>query len=361
MPKAPIRVGFIGLNPDSHWAAAAHLPALRSLSDEFEVVGVANSTPESAQRTAQALGLKHAFASSADLVYSPEVDLVVVTVKVPHHEQLVTLALDAGKHVHCEWPLGNGLEEAEKLADLAESKGVVATVGTQARVAPEVLYLAQLIREGYVGEVLSTSIVASGANWADRTSAELAYLYDCATGATMLTIPMGHLLAALRDVLGEVKHVKAHLQIRRPLVTIEETGTTFERTAADQIMVSGQLESGAALSLHYRGGMSRGTNLLWEINGSEGDIQVTGAHGHAQMVQLSIRGARGEQRELQPLVPPDSAYAGLPADLPARNVAAVYARVANDIRRGTRTAPSFRDAVGLHRLLDQIELAARLP
>ncbi len=47
-----IRVGFIGLNPDSHWAATAHLPALDWLNDEFEIVGVANSSFESARRTA---------------------------------------------------------------------------------------------------------------------------------------------------------------------------------------------------------------------------------------------------------------------------------------------------------------------
>ena len=47
------------------------------------------------------------------------------------------------------------------------------------------------------------------------------------------------------------------------------------KNAEDQILVIGQLESGAAASVHYRGGLSRGTNLLWEINGTEGDIQVT--------------------------------------------------------------------------------------
>nr|WP_320049175.1 hypothetical protein [uncultured Desulfuromonas sp.] len=37
-----IRIGFIGLNPDSHWAAMAHVPALNFLSHSFEIVGVAN-------------------------------------------------------------------------------------------------------------------------------------------------------------------------------------------------------------------------------------------------------------------------------------------------------------------------------
>ena len=102
MTDTPIRIGFIGLNPDSHWAAMAHLPALQSLGNTFEIVGVANSTPESAQRTAEALGLKHAFTSPAEFAASPYVDLVVVTVKVPYHFELVSAALNAGKHVYCE-------------------------------------------------------------------------------------------------------------------------------------------------------------------------------------------------------------------------------------------------------------------
>ena len=48
MSEQPIRVGFIGLNPDSHWAAMAHIPALKSLPGKFTVVGVANSSAESA-------------------------------------------------------------------------------------------------------------------------------------------------------------------------------------------------------------------------------------------------------------------------------------------------------------------------
>src|SRR5690606_967832 len=131
----PIRVGIIGLNPGIHWAATAHMPALAALADRFEVVGVANSSVQSARHAAQAFGLRHAFESPAALAASPEVDLVAVTVKVPHHFALVKAAVDAGKHVFCEWPLGNGLAEARQLADMAEARGVVAAVGTQMRTA----------------------------------------------------------------------------------------------------------------------------------------------------------------------------------------------------------------------------------
>lgn len=358
MPKS-IRVGFIGLNPDSHWAATAHLPALKALGDRFEIVGVANSSIESSRRTASTLGLSRAFADVAELVASPEVDLVVVTVKVPYHLELVTAALDAGKHVYCEWPLGNGLEEARRLADLADRKGVVAVAGTQARAAVEVEYLRELIADGYVGEVLSTTLIGTGSNWAGETVAELAYLFDAKNGASMQAIPLAHTLAAVKEVLGPFGRLSAGFVSRFDTVKVTDTGETRPKTVPDQVMAHGTLASGAAVVVHYKGGASRGTNLLWEINGTEGDIQVTAASGHAQMAQLSIKGARGADKDLSPLMPPASAYEGWPEDTTARNVARMYARLARDIAEGTRTAPTFRDAVALHEIVDGIERSAK--
>ncbi|APX24656.1 MAG: gfo/Idh/MocA family oxidoreductase [Rhodobacteraceae bacterium] len=352
-----IKVGFIGLNPDSNWAFNAHLPALKTLTDDFEIVGVANSTPESGQLTAEAHGLT-AFDTPADLVASDQIDLVVVTVKVPYHFELVSLALNAGKHVYCEWPLGNGLDEARKLAALAEEKGVVAVAGTQARAALEVEHLKTLIADGYVGRVRSTSLIGSGGNWANTTSAALYYLFDKANGGTMEDIPMGHTLAAVRDVLGDFGPLSATKTFNYDTVTVTDTGEERPKTAPDQVMVQGQMASGAALSLHYRGGTNRGTNFLWEINGTEGDIQVTAGLGHAQMVQLTIKGARGDETELTEQMPDASLYEGKPEFPGARNVAGVYARMANDIRSGSRTAPSFADAVELHEVLDRIDRSA---
>lgn len=353
-----IRVGFIGLNPGIHWAATAHIPALKALPDTYAVVGVANTSLASAKKAADAFGLPHAFENAHALANSPEVDLVVVTVKVPHHRELVTAALNAGKHVYCEWPLGNGLAEARELADLAESKGVVAAIGTQMRVAPEVEYLRQLINDGYVGQVLSTTLVGSGGQWGSETDADHAYLYDKSNGATLLSIPLAHTLAGVREVLGDFGELSARMMNRRNTVHVTDTGEVLPKTSHDQILVHGALQSGAAVSIHYRGGMSRGTNLLWEINGTEGDIQVTGANGHAQIVQLSIRGANGNASNLAPLAPPASMYDGWPDNSVSRNVARIYALIAQDIRSGTRSSPSFRDAVALHETIDAIERSA---
>src|SRR5438552_17905178 len=121
-----IRVGIIGANPDRGWAAQAHIPALRSLPDDFEITALSTSRRESADAAGKRFGVPLAFDNTQDLVNSAEVDVVAITVKVPHHFELATAALDAGKAVHCEWPLGNGLTDAETLAASAQQQGVLA-------------------------------------------------------------------------------------------------------------------------------------------------------------------------------------------------------------------------------------------
>jgi predicted dehydrogenase len=355
-------VGIVGLQPGRSWAARAHIPALRALSESYEIVGVANNSLASAEKAAAATGLPRAFADVAELIAAPEVDIVTVTVKVPHHFEIVKAAIEAGKHVYCEWPLGNGLAEAEKLAELARAKGVLGVVGTQARVAPEIEHLRQLIADGFVGEVLSTTLVARGGGWGGSIAEKKisAYLLDRANGATMLTIPVGHTLAALIDVLGEIAEVSAVLATRRPSALAVDTGERLSVSAPDQVLVSGLLASGAPLSIHYRGGTARnGDGLFWEINGTGGDIRVLApSGGGAQLAPLSLKGARGDEQAFRPLEIPASSRAGWPQDVVPGNVARIYARMSRDLRDGTHTAPSFEDAVALHRVIAAIERAA---
>ena len=99
-----IRVGIIGANPDRGWAAQAHIPALRSLPDDFEITALSTTRRESADAARKLFDVAAAFDNHQELVSSPAVDVVAITVKVPHHLELATAALEAGKAVYCEWP-----------------------------------------------------------------------------------------------------------------------------------------------------------------------------------------------------------------------------------------------------------------
>ncbi len=357
MRDGRIGVGLVGLSPGEGWAARAHVPALRALP-AYELVAVANSSLDSAQAAAAAFGIPAAHGDVAALAADPAVDLVVVTVKVPHHRTLVDAALAAGKMVYCEWPLGNGLAEAEAMAATARAAGLRTVVGLQARSSPVVRYLGDLLRQGYFGEVLSTTLVGSGGILGPTTGARDAYINDRRNGATLLTIPFGHTVDALCLCLGEFRDLSALTAMRRRSFRIAETGEERPMAAEDQILVEGTLDGGAVASIHYRGGSSRGTNLRWEINGTEGDLEITAPLGHLQLSPLTLRGARDREPALAELpIPPE--YRTTPGALsgPAVNVAEVYAQFALGDRAPYPVA-DFDAAVVRHRLIAAIETAA---
>jgi len=78
------------------------------------------------------------------------------------------------------------------------------------------------------------------------------------------------------------------------------------------------------------------------------------------MFELSIKGARGTQQQLEHLPVPDK-FQTIPSDAGqfAVNVGQMYERFATDLHDGTRLCPDFTHAVGLHRLLDSIEGSAK--
>ncbi|WP_341315327.1 Gfo/Idh/MocA family oxidoreductase [Paraburkholderia sp. IMGN_8] len=353
--KKRFRVGIVGVSAQRGWGTAAHIPALRALSDVFEAAGVANTSLASAKAAAAAFGIPRAFENVAELVASPDIDVLAVTVKVPHHREVVAAALAAGKHVYCEWPLGNGLAEAIELADLARESPARAVVGTQATASPEVELVRKLVADGHVGEVLSSTYLGCGPTWGDEVTRGDSYAMDAANGATLLRIIGGHALAAVQSVLGPVDDVEGVVSQRRKTVRIVETGDTIPMRTHDHVMVNAVLKSGAPLSLELRGGLPRGTQLLWEINGTAGDLRITAAHDQYPVINIApLRveaGRKGEQgyREVE------AAKSDFVDTVIARNVAAIYRQMAEDLVHGTSTAPDFDDAVALHKVIDAIE------
>jgi predicted dehydrogenase len=359
MRNARIGVGIIGASPGKGWASSTHVPAIRSLPF-FDLCAVSTSRRESAEAARREFGVRLAFSDPLELIARAEVDLVVISVRVPRHYELVSAAIQAGKAVYCEWPLGNGLTEATELADLARARGVGNWVGLQSRAAPSISRIRDLVKEGYLGEVLSTTLIGSAMFWGATIDRDHAFIVDKRNGVTPLTIVCAHRLDALCYCLGEFVELSATLANRRTSATVEETGEIIAKTAEDQIAVSGVLEGGAVACVHYRGGVSRGVNLLWEINGSDGDLQLCDSSGHGQMHDVQIKGGCGTRKTLEVLRIPDPYFVASSTLAPgaAFNVAQNYVRLARDIREGTRLCATFDDALIRHRLLDAVERAA---
>ncbi|AMK26587.1 Gfo/Idh/MocA family protein [Sphingobium sp. TKS] len=356
---APLGVGFIGLSAKGGWAATAHFEALRAMPDRFVIRALSASTPGSAQAAGEAHDIGFATDDPAILAAQPGIDLVVVTVKVPHHKELVAQALNRGKAVYCEWPLGKDLDEGRAIAASAEERGVRAFVGLQGRSAPAIRYLRDLVRKGYVGEVISSNVIgAGGFPWGGAAMAGMAYVLDDTSGATMLSIPFGHMVDMFTWVLGDFSRLHASLATRYPLVKLVDADGSVDATAPDQIAVGGILDSGAVVALQYRGGDAPECGFRWEINGRDGVLIVEGNSGHLQYGHVRISGRQGTGPTDDLTVP--AQYRLLPTDPLGYSdaVAHAYRAVHEDLTTGSSIAPTFDDAVKTHRLLDRIERAA---
>ncbi|HEX5607418.1 MAG TPA: Gfo/Idh/MocA family oxidoreductase, partial [Candidatus Binatia bacterium] len=152
----PVRVGLIGAA--GRWGPRAHVPALQGIS-EAKLYAVCTAHEETARAAADQFGVARAYGSDDGLNADAEVEAVAIAVRVPAHYALTKHALEAGKHVFCEWPLGANTKEAEELAALARKKNLRTVVGLQRRASPAYLYMRELIQQGYVGQVLSVNLL----------------------------------------------------------------------------------------------------------------------------------------------------------------------------------------------------------
>ena len=352
-----IRLGFVGANVNATWASQSHFPALLS-SPDVELTAVCTTRPESAEEARQAFGAKLAFHDFREMATSPEIDAVAVVVRVPSHYGPTKAAIEAGKHVLTEWPLGQNTAEAVELANLAREKGVQTVVGLQSRVSPALLFVKELLETGYVGEVISCHVTTMRAGALERPSSDT-WQRDITQGANTLTIANGHVIDALRFVAGDFARVACMVSTQAGQWYETDTQQYVDVTSPDNVRVSGQLESGAAVSVHVGAIPWAGTGFRMEIYGREGTLITTGSVSSQRGEMLRVQGAQGSN-ELQDMDIPER-FVYVPSDFPQGdpfNVGQLYTLFAEAIRTGQNRAPTFETAVDLHHFIDTLKQAS---
>jgi predicted dehydrogenase len=357
-----IRVGIIGASPGRGFASIAHIPALQALP-EFEITAVCTTRQASAEAAAKYFNIPLAFSDPRQLAQHPEVDLVTVCVKVPDHYQPVMAAIDAGKHVYCEWPLGRDTDEAIRMRDAAERRGIRHAVGLQGQVSPAINYARDLIAQGYVGRVTSATTVSTGGLGGPRVAESGLWLADARQGATILTISGGHVLGVLARAVGEFRQVSATVSLHNPTVTVVETGEEVPASGPDQVAIDGLVgDEDVVASVTVQGGLARAPgSWFFQIAGTDGALTIASADPGASihMANWAIRGVHGDG-PVEDLVVPDT-YLQVPAAVPVgppRNVAALYLELARALNESRPATPDFAAAVRFHRVVEAVQRAS---
>jgi predicted dehydrogenase len=154
-------------------AGKAHAAAYRTASalysptlPEVRLVSIGDVNEHFGSRAAKRFGYQRWDASWQAIADNKDIDVVSVVIANKLHREVVEGLLAAGKHVLCEKPLSDTLEDAKAMADAARNaaaRSVVAKVGFTFRRTPGIVYIRDLIRSGELGKVLHFS----GRYWTD--------------------------------------------------------------------------------------------------------------------------------------------------------------------------------------------------
>ncbi len=135
-------------------AMQKHLPALKILSEDVEVLAFCDLIPERAEKACETFGVKGAktFTDYKELL---KLDLDCICVCTPNisHCEISVASLKAGKNVICEKPMAMNYAEAKQMIDAKNESGKILTIGYQNRYKKNYIYLREEVENGTFGDI----------------------------------------------------------------------------------------------------------------------------------------------------------------------------------------------------------------
>lgn len=262
----PLRVGYIGAG----WADRVQIPifAMAGLQPQ----AIAAGHVENARRVAQNHGIPEVYAAWQELVDAPTVDVVSI-VTPPHlHREISEAALAAGKHVICEKPTALNAAEAEAMLAAAQRfPGQMAILDHELRFHPRRVQMRRLIKEGYVGSVLTVHL-----DWLypHRLNADAPWTWqhDAQQGGGILGALGSHLLDQARWMIGRIDALTARLKVGHFFRTDPATGTERQVTADDHADLLLQFNNGVHGTLRVSALSPGGSGMSITVVGTAGAL-----------------------------------------------------------------------------------------
>ena len=377
----PLRVAMIG----HAFMGAAHSQAWRSAPRFFDLplapqmAVVCGTDPTRTKAAAERLGWAEASTDWREVVTRDDVDLVDICTPGDTHADIALAALAAGKHVLCEKPLANTVEEAEAMTAAAESaaaEGVKAMVGFTYRRVPAIALARQLVADGRLGQVRHVRAQYLQ-DWIADPEAPLSWrLVKEKAGHGALGDIGAHIIDLTQYVTGDhIAEVSGQLETfvtERPLPATHSalSGTASQErgqvTVDDAASFLTRFESGAmGVFEATRFATGRKNAIRIEVNGSAGslafdfeDMNLLHYYDAADDPQTA-----GFRRILA--TEPDHPYVGSwwpPGHLLgyehgfSHQVVDLVTAIAAD----TQPSPSFADGLQVQRVLDAVAVSSEL-
>jgi len=377
--RPTLGVGMVGYA----FMGAAHSQAWRTAPRFFDLElaprmrVVAGRDPRAVREAADRLGWDEAVTDWRELLSRDDVDLVDVCTPGDTHAEIAIAALEAGKHVLCEKPLANTVEEAEAMvaaAEAAAARGVRATVGFTYRRVPAIQLARRLVAQGRIGTVRHVRAQYLQ-DWLADPKAPLSWRLDKAKAGSGALGDIGaHVVDMAQFVTGEnlvgVAGMLETFVAERPVpasfsgLTGEAGEGTGPVTVDDAAVFFGRMSGGGLATFEAtRFAWGRKNAIRLEINGSKGSV----AFDFEDMNLLHLYDAEedattaGFRRIV--VTEPEHPYGGhwWPAGHGLGYEHAFTHQVVDlvgDLAAGRQPTPSFADGLQVQRVLDAVERSA---
>jgi predicted dehydrogenase len=358
-----LRIGMVG----HAFMGRAHSQAWRVVNPFFDLPLVAQMTAvcgHDEQRTAaaaQKLGWQSYETDWHALIERDDIDVIDICTPGDSHAEIAIAALRAGKHVLCEKPLANTVDEARAMTDAAAAADVRSMCGYSYRRVPAVALMARMVADGKVGEIRHVRAVYLQ-DWLVDPAAPLTWRMQAERAG----------LGAMGDIASHIVDMVQYLTEQR-ITGVSGLTETFIRerplldgtgsgpvTVDDAGLFVARLSGGALATFEAtRLATGRKNALRVEINGSAGSLAFDLERlNELEYYDLSRPSAeRGFARIL--VTEPDHPYVGAwwpPGHLLGYEHA--FTNQARDfidaIATGTDPRPSFAEALNVQLVLDAV-------
>lgn len=180
-------------------------------ADTIKLIGVATTRPETAEKAAREIGCDVWTTDYRELLARADVDLIDCSVPNYKHEEVVTAAAGAGKHIYCEKPLSMDVAEGRRMVEAVAKAGLKNQMTFNNRFFPAIIRAHQLVKDGFLGHVFSFRARYYRASYIDRDKPLSWRLRKDVSGGGALFDLGSHVLDAVYYLLGEFGSVQATL------------------------------------------------------------------------------------------------------------------------------------------------------
>jgi len=288
-----VKIAMIGVGAIS----GIYLKNITGMFKEIELIGVCDLVREKAEKAKEEYDVPKIYDTMHDAFADPEVDIVLNLTRPYEHFEVTSAAINAGKHVYSEKPLGATYEEGKKLVQLAEEKGVMLGGAPDTFLGAGIQTCRKLIDDGFIGEPVGAACFMIG-HGHETWHPDPEFYYKFGGGPMMDMGP--YYITALVNLLGGISGVTGVARKSFPQRTITSeplNGTVVDVDINTHVLGILHFESGAVGTIFTTFDVYYKQQARFEIYGSKGTLIVPDPNTFGGPIQL-LRPEQGEFMEM---------------------------------------------------------------